>query len=347
MKHRQPQLPEGLEALLVTRPENVRYLSGFTAPEDAILLYAPERTTLFTDARYETQAPEEAWVPVEIVNPRGGYGFLQPHFAGLRVGYEGDHLPCSRKHKIEAETGVQLTPTSGVVEKARVVKTEDEIEQIAAAARLSDEGLQHLLPLVKPGVRELDLALELEFWLRKSGAEKAAFDFIVASGPRGALPHGVASGKKLQAGELVTIDFGAVIGGYHSDMTRTLALGEVSAELRRAFGAVLQALEEALEATRPGIVASELDAVARQVIEEAGFGPRFVHSLGHGVGLEIHEAPFLNSRSEEVLEPGMVVTLEPGVYLPGVGGVRIEELVVVTESETRLLSHSPRGWLEV
>ncbi|WP_457638323.1 M24 family metallopeptidase [Oceanithermus sp.] len=336
-----------MDALLVTKPQNVRYLSGFTAPEDGVVFYTPERTVLFTDTRYETQAPQEAWTTVEIVNPRSGYQFLQPYFNGLRVGYESDHLPCSRKEKIEADTEARLIPTSGVVERARMVKTEAEIEKIARAARLSDEGLQHLMQFIKPGVRELGLALELEFWLRKHGAEKAAFDFIVASGPRGALPHGTASEKRLAGGELVTIDFGAVYGGYHSDMTRTLALGEPPLELRRAFDAVLQALEEALAATKAGVAARELDRVARQVIEDAGFGPRFVHSLGHGVGLEIHEAPFLNSRSEEVIEPGMVVTLEPGVYLPGTGGVRIEELVVVEENGYRLLSRSPRGWLEV
>ncbi len=347
MKHREPQLPKNVDALLVTRPENVRYLSGFTSPEDAILLFVPGRTRLFTDARYETQAPAESAVPVEIVNTRSGYGFLSEHLAGLRAGYEADHLPCARLRRIEKDTGVTFAPTSGVVERARTVKTPAELEHVTAAARLADEGFEHLLGLIEPGVREVDLALELEFWLRRHGAEKAAFDFIVASGPRGALPHGVASEKRIQAGELVTIDFGAVVGGYHSDMTRTVAVGAVSGEMRRIFQTVLDALEAALAAAAPGVLASELDAVARRVIEKAGYGRYFVHSLGHGVGLEIHEAPFLNSRSEERLEPGMVITLEPGIYLPDRGGVRIEELALVTDSGLELLSHSPRGWLEV
>jgi len=341
------ELPDNVESLLVTRPENIRYISGFTAPEDALVVFSPTGATLFTDARYEDQAPAESRIAVEIVNPREGYGFLTPYLRGKTVGYEAGHLPCARLRKVEAACGCVLVPTEGAIEAARAVKSPEEVEKIAAAARLADQGLAHILPQVKPGAVERDLAVELEFWLRKSGAEKAAFDFIVASGERGALPHGVASEKKIAAGELVTIDFGAVVEGYHSDMTRTVAVGKVAPEMRRVFDVVLEALEAALEAVRPGMVARELDAVARRVIERAGYGPRFVHSLGHGVGLEIHEAPFLNSRSEEVLEPGMVITVEPGIYLPGKGGVRIEELGVVTESGVRLLSHAPRGWLEV
>ncbi len=341
------ELPENVELLLVTRPENVRYLSGFTAPEDALVVFSPAGATLFTDARYEEQAPTESRIPVEIVNPREGYAFLAPYLGGKTVGYEASYLPCARLRKVEAACGCELAPTEGAIEAARAVKSPDEVEKIAAAARLADQGLARILPLIKPGAVERELALELELWLRKNGAEKAAFDFIVASGARGALPHGVASEKKIAAGELVTIDFGAVVAGYHSDMTRTVAVGEVAPEMRRVFEVVLEALEAALAALRPGMVARELDAVARRVIEKAGYGPRFVHSLGHGVGLEIHEAPFLNPRSEEVLKPGMVVTLEPGIYLPDKGGVRIEELGMVTESGIRLLSHAPRGWLEV
>ncbi|GEM89317.1 M24 family metallopeptidase [Oceanithermus desulfurans] len=339
--------PPNVDALLVKRPENVRYLSGFTAPEDAWVLYRPEAPLLFTDARYGQQAPAESRIAVEIVNPREGYGFLEPHVAGLRVGYEARHLPCADLERLRAATSAEWVATENLVEQARRVKTPEEVERIRAAAALADRGLAWLLPRLRPGVRERDLALDLEFWLRREGAEAAAFDFIVASGPRGALPHGVASDKTVEAGELVTLDFGAVVGGYHSDMTRTVAVGAADGEMRRIFDVVLQALEAALDAARPGVAARELDAVARCVVEAAGYGPRFVHSLGHGVGLEIHEAPFLNARSDEVLEPGMVITLEPGVYLPGRGGVRIEELALVTTNGIELLSHSPRGWTEV
>ncbi|WP_456410014.1 M24 family metallopeptidase [Oceanithermus sp.] len=341
------ELPNELDLLIVTQPENVRYLSGFTAPEDGLVVLAREGATLFTDARYAEQALAESRVPVEIVNPREGYGFLRPHLKGARVGYEARHMPCARKDRIEAETNVALLPTEGVVERARTIKGPDELERIVAAARIADEGYAHLLAQIKPGARELDLALELEFWMRKNGAERAAFDFIVASGPRGALPHGVASTKRLERGELVTFDFGAVVDGYHSDMTRAVALGTVDTEMQRIFEVAEAALEAALEAAGPGVAARQLDAVARGVIERAGYGSRFVHSLGHGVGLEVHEAPFLNARSDEVLEPGMVITLEPGIYLPGKGGVRLEELVHVTPTGIEVLSRAPRGWLEV
>ncbi len=340
-------MPSNIDALLVKQPENVRYLSGFTAPEDAWVLYRPEAPLLFTDARYGQQAPAESRIAVEVVNPREGYGFLEPHVAGQRVGYEARHLPCAELERLRAATSADWVATENLVEQARRVKTPDEVERIRAAAALADRGLAWLLPRLRPGVRERDLALDLEFWLRREGAEGAAFDFIVASGPRGALPHGVASEKTIESGELVTLDFGAVVGGYHSDMTRTVAVGAVHGEMRRVFDLVQEALEAALEAARPGVAARELDAVARRVIEAAGYGPQFVHSLGHGVGLEIHEAPFLNARSEEVLEPGMVITLEPGVYLPGRGGVRIEELALVTTNGIELLSHSSRGWTEV
>lgn len=343
----QLNLSPKLDALWIQKPENVRYLSGFTAPEDAWVLYRASDPVLFTDARYGEQAPAESRIPVEIVNPREGYAFLEPFVAGARVGYEARHLSCSDLERLRAATSAEWVATEGLVEQARLVKRPEEIKLIRQAAALADRGLAWLLPHIRPGVRERDLALELEFWLRREGAEAAAFDFIVASGTRGALPHGVASEKTIEEGELVTLDFGAVVGGYHSDMTRTVAVGAVDAEMRRVFDVVLQALEAALQAARPGMAARDLDAAARRVIEDAGYGPQFVHSLGHGVGLEIHEAPFLNSRSQDVLKPGMVITLEPGVYLPGKGGVRIEELAVVREEGIELLSQSPRGWTEV
>jgi Xaa-Pro aminopeptidase len=191
------------------------------------------------------------------------------------------------------------------------------------------------------------VAFELEFFLRRRGAEGVAFPPIVASGVRGALPHAGASEKPLRAGELVTLDLGAKVAGYHSDMTRTFALGQVEGELKTAFQAVLAALERALEALRPGRTGKEVDALAREELGRYGLDRYFVHSLGHGVGLAVHEGPSLSPYTEDVLEPGMVVTVEPGVYLPGLGGVRIEELVLITEDGFELLSRFPRGWQEV
>jgi len=340
-------LPPDLDALLVRRPENIRYISGFTAPEDAWVLYRPGDAVLFTDARYEEQAPNESRIAVEIVNPREGYGFLEPYVANRHVGYEPRYLPCFDLESLKAQTTAVWETTDNLIERARAVKTPGEISLIRNAAELADRGFEWLLSRIRPGVQEREIALDLEFWLRREGADGPAFEFIVASGERGALPHGVASTKNLLEGELVTIDFGAVISGYHSDMTRTVALGKVAGEMRQVFEIVLHALEAALSETRPGVSAGELDAVARNVINEAGYGAYFMHSLGHGVGLAVHEAPLLNARSKEILAPGMVITLEPGIYLPGKGGVRIEELVAVTENGAELLTKSPRSWMEV
>ena len=341
------QLPEEASALLVTHPANVRYLSGFSAPSDGMVLYRPSGSLLFTDSRYNEQAQAESTIEVEIVDPREGYTFLRKHLDVGVLAYEAHGMSCERLRKIASDLKIKLMATTGVVEEARLVKSKEEVQLIAAAARLSDEGFTHILPFIKAGAKELDVALELEFWLRKNGAEAAAFDFIVASGARGSLPHGVASDKAIAAGELVTLDFGAVIKGYHSDMTRTVAVGHAGEEMRRVYDVVARALQTAIEAARPGVSGSELDKAARDVIAEEGYGAYFVHSLGHGVGLEIHERPFLNSRSDTILREGMVITLEPGVYLPHRGGVRIEELALVTERGIELLSHSPKEYLEL
>jgi Xaa-Pro aminopeptidase len=197
---------------------------------------------------------------------------------------------------------------------------------------------------MKPGVTEVEVALELERAMRLNGAEGSAFDIIVASGVRGAMPHGVASQKRLAAGELVTLDFGAVVDGYHADMTRTVAIGEVGAEERRLFDAVLEAQQAALDAVAPGRSGREVDLVAREALARLGLEAAFTHSLGHGTGLVIHEGPRLSQRSEDVLEPGMVVTVEPGVYFPGFTGLRIEDLAVVTAEGREVLSRSPKGF---
>ncbi|MFN3367939.1 MAG: M24 family metallopeptidase [Thermus sp.] len=214
------------------------------------------------------------------------------------------------------------------------------------AQALAEEALAHALGLLRPGVLERDVALEIEFFLKRRGAE-VAFPPIVASGMRGALPHAGASGKALEAGELVTLDLGARVEGYHSDMTRTVALGRVDGELKRAFEATLAALERVLENLGPGKSTKEMDALAREELRRFDLDRYFVHSLGHGVGLAVHEGPGLSPYTEETLEAGMVVTVEPGVYLPGIGGVRIEELVLIRETGIELLSRFPRGWREV
>jgi len=336
---------EGLDGLYLTRPENVRYLSGFSSPEDAQVYVSREGALLLTDGRYTVQAEEESRIPFKILTREERKAF----FEGLegRIGFEAEHLPYARLEELRELAPVEWVPTRGLVERLRIKKTPEEVRLIQKAQALADEAFRRILPLVSPGVKEVELALELEFYLRRHGAEATAFPIIVASGPRGAMPHGVASEKAIQEGEMVTVDFGARYKGYHSDLTRTFGVGRVDPEKKRLFDAVLLVLEEVLAQLAPGKPAKELDALARRVLEKEGLKAYFTHSLGHGVGLAVHEAPGLNAYTEEVLEPGMVVTVEPGVYLPGFAGVRVEELVLVTETGFELLSRLDRGWLEV
>jgi Xaa-Pro aminopeptidase len=212
---------------------------------------------------------------------------------------------------------------------------------------LADRTFEHILTIAKPGVSERDLALEIEMFVRRNGASGTSFDTIVASGERSALPHGVASDRKLQANEFMKLDFGALYEGYCSDLTRTVCIGKASDKHKEIHGIVLEAHRNVLAHLKPGMTGVEADSLARDIIAKAGYGDNFGHSLGHGIGLYIHEAPTLSQRSDTVLQPGMVVTVEPGIYLPGFGGVRIENDVVITESGIRVITHSPMELLEI
>lgn len=332
-----------LEALWVTTPENVRYLSGFTSPEDARVLLHGGEATLFTDSRYTVQAEQESTLPTFIWRQGDEWKTeLKRRLEGVRVGFEALSLTVEKLEELQTFEKIEWTSTVGILESLRAVKTAQEVAKIRAACALTDQVLAEVVPMLVPGVREVDIALELEFRMRRAGAEGAAFDTIVASGLRSSMPHGRASAKVLEAGDLVTIDLGAKLGGYHSDMTRAYPVGEVNLELKKLYRAVKQAKKLALEAAKPGMGCRALDAVARDYLKGEGFEAEFAHSLGHGVGLAVHEAPRLSFRSEEseLLEVGNVVTLEPGLYLPGVGGVRLEDLVVITERGCEVLTHS-------
>jgi len=240
------------------------------------------------------------------------------------------------------------TACSSIIEQARLYKTQTELDKMREAAKLGDEAFSHILTFIKVGMKEVEVALELERYMRTQGAESVSFEIIVASGPRSAMPHGLASQKEIQSGELVTLDFGCVIDGYHSDMTRTFGMGKVSDEHRKIYDTVLAAEEAALAAVAPQKLGKDVDAIARSMIADAGYGEYFPHGLGHGVGLEIHEAPNLSPRQEEVvLEPNMVVTVEPGIYIPGDAGVRIEDLTVVTETGVERLCFSDKSFIEL
>lgn len=332
----------GVDAAWISDPANVRYLSGFTSGEDGKVLVTPDGATLYTDARYTVQAQQESGLPTLIARPPATYQDAAAKVAGLRVGIEADHLTVAAYDDLRAHwPDAMLMPLRGLVQALRVVKTPDEVAQIRAAQALADRVYAEVRPLIRAGVTELSVAGEIESRLRQAGAE-SAFEIIVASGERGALPHGRATEKVIQDGELVTIDMGARLNGYHSDMTRTLAVGRPGDEMRRVYNAVLEAEEAAVAAVKPGARAADLDKLARDILTRHGLGEAFAHSLGHGVGLQIHEGPGLRGTSEDVLEAGMLVTIEPGAYLPGVGGVRIEDLLLVTESGHEVLSRAQK-----
>lgn len=334
----------GLDALLFTSMPNIRYFSGFTGT-DAMLLVTASGSWFLTDSRYTTQAAEETAMEVRLYAAKTeGVTRLLAEQNCRRVGFEGSQLSYHFYHELvkstESVTWVSVTETDAL----RACKDTEELACISRAADYNAAALQAISPLIKCDALESDIALELEFALRKLGGEDKAFDFIVASGARGALPHGVASGKKLSAGELLTIDFGTRYRGYHSDETVTMALGPVSDELKCLHDIVLEAHDRAIEAVQPGCPLREIDAAARNFIVDKGYGDYFGHGLGHGVGLEIHEWPRVSPKSESVAEVGMVFTIEPGIYLPEKGGVRIEDIVAVTEQGCRILTKVPKSF---
>lgn len=335
----------GVEAMLVSDPANVRYLSHFTSPEDAVVLVLPDRAWLITDSRYTVQAAQESSLPVDIDRPWAGR--VTDLAEGLRLAVEAHHLTVDRFRELERQSGQEPVLTHDLLKTYRLVKTPAEIERLREAAKVTDAAFTHIIDVLRPGIQEVEVAMELERVMRLEGAEGPSFGTIVASGFRSAMPHGAASPKLIEAGDLVTMDFGAVVDGYHADMTRAVGIGRVSDQLRKLYDAVLEAQLAGVAAIAPGRSGRDIDAVARDSLGAQGLADAFGHSLGHGTGLEIHEGPSLSSRSADVLEPGMVVTVEPGVYLPDVGGVRIEDLLVVTEGGHEVLSHSPKHYITV
>lgn len=328
------------DALLVTTPANVRWLTGFSTPEDGRVLITASEALLLTDFRYDVQANQESALPVLITQDWQAEVVRLTGNGMLAI--EADHLTVAVKEQLDSRLGETTIALQDVFREQRMRKADFEIELLREAAAITDRAFEHILGFMKPGLRELDVALELSRFMRDAGAEGDSFDIIVAGGERSAMPHGVASDRVLKTGDLVTMDFGANYRGYHADMTRAVALGPIDARLEFMYDAVLEALLQAREVLRPGLAGREVDAAARAVLQKHGLAELFTHSLGHGTGLVIHEEPRLSSRSDTVLEPGMVVTVEPGVYENGFGGVRIEDMCVLTEDGHETLSHSPR-----
>jgi Xaa-Pro aminopeptidase len=329
----------GLDALLVTGLVNVRWLTGFTGSSALALVGAgPDGVRVFlTDFRYLTQSAEqvpEAWAKDIAQELLPAIGERLPEGDGLRLGFDDAGLSLRE--------GVELVAAGGAVEDLRAIKDETELQAIRAAARLADSALEEVLGRGLAGRTERDVALDLELTIRRLGAQAVSFPPIVAGGAHGALPHAEPRDATIEPGVLVVVDWGAQLDGYASDCTRTFATGELDPRDAKVYELVRHAQEEALAAVRPGPTGREVDAVAREIIDAAGHAEHFGHGLGHGVGLEVHEGPRLTKRSDDRLAAGQVVTVEPGVYVPGAAGVRIEDLVAVTEDGHDVLSSLPK-----
>ncbi|MGG4041459.1 M24 family metallopeptidase [Bacillus smithii] len=334
----------GIDGMLVTSPFNRRYMTNFTGTS-GVALISEEKALFITDFRYVEQAGNQA-KGYEIVQhgvPIHEEVAKQAEKLGIqKLGFEKDHLTFSNYQDYQKAFKGELVPVGDIIENLRLIKSESEIKILKEAADIADAAFKHILDFIKPGITELEVANELEFFMRKCGATSSSFDTIVASGKRSALPHGVASDKIIEKGDLVTLDYGALYKGYVSDITRTVAVGKPSDDLKNIYQIVLEAQLLAVEKIKPGMTGKEADAIARNYIAEKGFGDRFGHSLGHGIGLEVHEKPLLSMRSDIVLQPGMVVTVEPGIYVPGLGGVRIEDDTIITSSGNETITHSTK-----
>jgi Xaa-Pro aminopeptidase len=323
----------------VTAPVNVRYLTGFESTNAAVLVSPDGSVRLFTDFRYAERARQLEDVDV-VETPRYLYTDLPQHLSEP-VAFEADALTYAN-YEFLREGGVELTPRRGLVEALRAVKEPEELEAIRRAAEVTDATYERLAEEQVSGRTEKELVWRMEVLFHECGADGLAFDVDIAAGPTAASPHAMPGDRVVQEGEFVLVDAGAMVDGYCSDCTRTFAVGEVSDSLRGLYDVVLSAQQAGVDAVQPGAGGREVDAAARAVIADAGYGDSFGHGLGHGLGLLVHEAPVLRPESEDVLAPGNVVTVEPGIYLSGVAGVRIEDLVVVTEDGVDVLSRFPK-----
>jgi Xaa-Pro aminopeptidase len=339
-----------LDAFVVSHRPNVFYLSGFTGSA-GVLVVAHSDPVLFTDSRYTVQAREEvSRARTQIVrgSPIAAAGEYLSRAHARRAAYESTRLTVAQKKVLDkGSPRSRWVSWDGKIEALRAIKDENELNTMREAARIACSSWQEILPLVRPGVAETDLAAEVEFRLRRKGASGPAFDTIIASGPRSALPHAHPSARVIGKNELVVFDLGAILRGYSSDLTRTVFVGRASAEIRRWYSAVLEAQQAARDRLRPGIRAYQVDAAARKVLHRAGLDKLFVHSTGHGLGLEVHEMPKLARGEKWALRAGVVVTIEPGVYVEGTGGIRIEDDALVTEDGVEYLTDASRELIEL
>ncbi|MXZ99921.1 MAG: aminopeptidase P family protein [Acidimicrobiaceae bacterium] len=337
-----------VDAAVISEPANVRWLTGFTGSNGTVVLLGSGEALLVTDGRYAEQAPAQIAAAgvadeVEVVVARKAAEAAAGRLDKVsRLGLE-DSVAWAEQIRWSEAVDASTVPLTDAVERLRAVKDPAELARIQAAARIADEALAAAEPMLRPGVTEAEIQQALDDAIRAAGASGPAYDTIVASGPNSALPHARPTGRELQAGDLVVVDVGAEVDGYRSDMTRSFVLGDPDEQVEAMLEVVGRSQSAGVEAVRPGVEASEIDGACRSVIDEAGMGEAFVHGSGHGVGLDIHELPRVGSGSTAVLEPGNVLTVEPGVYFPGVGGARVEDLLVVTADGRRPLTLHPKA----
>lgn len=338
-----------IDDMLLTHLTHVRYFSGFSGSNGALLVSKDRTAAIATDGRYTTQIAREVPDIEASITREVAAGLLDGVAEGHRVGFEADFVSVAQLAKLEAACpeGVSLVPVSGTVEQIRLRKDRLELDRLAEAASLTVQALEQLLEAdgVRAGRTEREIAADLEYRMRVLGAERPSFDTIVASGPNSAMPHHSAGDRVLERGDLVTVDFGMHRLGFNSDMTRTFAVGEPDEFLREIYDVVLRAQLAGVAAATPGQLLADVDRACRDVIDEAGFGEYFVHSTGHGIGLDVHEAPYAAKTGAGELAEGMTLTIEPGIYVPGRGGVRIEDSLIITSGAPRVITRFPKDLL--
>ncbi len=341
---------EALDSLLIDSGVNRFYLTGFTGSAGRVL-FTPEENYLITDFRYVEQAQQqvEGFKIIELnKSVEDGLSEILKQDHTNILGFESKIISYDQYKKYQKNfSNIELIATKNLVQNLRLIKDESELKRIKKAVEIADQAFVHILDYLTPGLSEKDVALELEYFMKKLGGEKNSFDFIVASGKRSSLPHGVASDKKLQKGDFVTMDFGTIYQGYCSDMTRTVVLGSPTSKQSQIYDLVLEAHMAVINKLKAGMIAKEADEVARSIINDAGYKENFGHGLGHGVGTEVHEKPKISYTSRDILESGMVITDEPGVYISDWGGVRIEDDLLVTEDGCEVLNDSPKELIEI
>ena len=343
-KLRELMKENNLQGFLVTSPYNLRYLTNFTGTT-GLAMITLDKAFFVTDFRYTEQAAEQATGFTIVKNT----GHIFDKVADLAERLQLDNLAFEETQVSFADYSLleeilpcELVPVMGLIEELREVKDEEEVAIIEKACAIADQGFAFVLEMIKPGMTEIEVANQLDFFMRSKGASGVSFETIVASGLRSAMPHGVASHKVIEKGELITLDFGCYYEGYVSDMTRTFAIGSIQTKLKEIYDIVLEAQLKVLAEAKPGLTGIQLDAIARDHIASYGYGDAFGHSTGHGIGLEIHEGPNVSFRADKQFVPGNVITDEPGIYLPGIGGVRIEDDLLITAEGNRVLTHAPK-----